>query len=91
MKLDKNLRWTLLFAGLGYFGAALFYSYLLGINAQIQIACPVCPHIDSFGETHLHKFLSRVIRLGTLNAALFLLIGWLVILLVRSTRRIASD
>ena len=91
MKLDKNLRWTIFFAGLGYFGAALFYSYLLGINVQIQIACPVCLYLDNFGGTPLHKFLSRVIPLGTLNAVLFLFIGWLVIFSVRFTRRIASD
>ena len=91
MKLDKNLRWTLFFAGLGYFGAALFYTYIFGINVKFQIACPVCLYIDTIGGTPLHKFLSRVIPLGTLNAVLFLLIGWLVIFLLRFTRPIASD
>jgi hypothetical protein len=32
--------WTGFFVGFGYLGAAVFYSYLIGINPQIKIACP---------------------------------------------------
>jgi hypothetical protein len=88
VKINKNRCWTLFFVALGYFGAAVFYSYLVGINLQIQTACPVCPHIDSLG-THLHKFVSRVMTLGTLNALLFILIGWTFTSLARFTKRIA--
>jgi hypothetical protein len=90
VKINKNRCWTLFFVALGYFGAAVFYSYLVGINVQTQIACPVCPHIDSLG-THLHKFVSRVMTLGTLNALLFVLIGWTFISLARFTKRIAPS
>ena len=86
----KNQGWTLFFAVLGYLGAAVFYSYLIGINAQTQIACPVCPHILSIG-TPIHKFVTRVLVLGTLNALFFLIMGWLVIYLVRLIRRISSN
>jgi len=88
VKINENHWWTLFFVALGYFGAAVFYSYLVGINVQTQIACPVCPHIDSLG-TPLHKFVSRVSALGTLNALLFVLVGWTVISLARFTKRIA--
>jgi hypothetical protein len=87
--LNKNHRWTLFFLALGYLGAAVFYSYLIGINAQTQIACPVCPHVLS-GGTPIHKFVSRVLILGLLNALFFVLVGWLVISVVRLIRRINS-
>jgi hypothetical protein len=89
VKINENHWWTLFFVALGYFGAAVFYSYLVGINVQTQIACPVCPQIDSLG-TPLHKFVSRVMTLGTLNALLFVLMGWTFISLARFTKRIAS-
>jgi hypothetical protein len=76
------------FCSFAYFGTAVFYSYLAGINVQTQIACLVCPHVDSLG-TPLHKFLSRVLALGTLNALLFVLIGWTIISLASFTKRIA--
>jgi hypothetical protein len=88
VKIIENHWRTLFFVALGYFGAAVFYSYLVGINLQTQIACPVCPHIDSLG-TPLYKFVSRVLALGTLNSLLFVLIGWTIILLERFAERIA--
>ena len=70
MTLQKNEGWMLFFVGLGYLGAAVFYSYLIGINAQTQIACPVCPHILSSG-TPIHKFVTRVLVLGTLKSGMW--------------------
>ena len=78
MKTTRKHAWTLLFIGLGYLGAAAFYSYLFGINAQTPIACPICPHIDSI-EAPIPKFVRRVLVLGTLNAVFFVVVGWLVI------------
>jgi len=88
--LRKNRPWMPCLFGLGYFGAAVFYSYLIGINAQTRIACPVCPCILSSG-TPIHKFLSRVLVLGTLNGLLFVLVGWLVISSMSFIRRVASN
>ena len=87
MKLHKNR--TLLFVGLGYLGAAAFYSYLVGINANIQIVCPVCPHITSSGPP-VPKFVYRTMVLGTLNALFVLLFGWSIIF-VRFIRRMVSN
>jgi hypothetical protein len=58
VKLSKNQRWTLFFVGSGYLGAAIFYSYLVGINANIQIFCLTCPHITSSGPP-VPKFIYR--------------------------------
>jgi hypothetical protein len=88
LKLNKNQGWTLFLAGLGYCGAAVFYSQLVGTHAQAQIACPVCPNIDSLGSP-VYEFVRRVLVLGTLNAFCFLLIGWLVITFARFIRRVA--
>ncbi len=76
--------WMLLLASLGYLGAAAFYSHLSSINAQ-RWACPVCPNIDGFGAP-IHKFAERVMMLGTLNALIFVAIGWLIISLARSNQ-----
>jgi len=92
VRLSNNQAWTLFFVGLGYLGAAIFYSYLIGIDAQTQIACPVCPHILRFASIPpIHQFVSRVLVLGTVNALFFLLIGWLLISLVRFIRRSTAN
>jgi len=89
VKLHKNQGWTLLFVALGYLGAAVFYSYLVGINANIQIFCLVCPHITSSGSP-VPKFIYRTLGLGTLNALFLLLAGWSIIFFVRFIKRISS-
>ncbi len=73
-------------ASLGYIGAAVFYSYLIGLNWQTPVACPVCPHILSLGDP-LDKFVRRVTKYGTLNAALFLIV-WRSLLGAYRARRI---
>jgi hypothetical protein len=80
----------LFLTGLGYLGAAVSYSYLMGINAQTPIVCPVCPNLTSLGPP-LHKFVSFALVLGTLNAVFFLLVGWLVSSLVRFSKRSISN
>jgi len=82
VKLNKNQRWTLFFVGSGYLGAAIFYSYLVGINANIQIFCLTCPHITSGGPP-VAKFIYRSLFFGTLNAFFLLLVGWSIVLLMR--------
>ena len=89
MKVHKNHWWTLLFVGLGYLGAAIFYSYLVGINANRQIFCLVCPDITSSGPP-VPKFIHRTLVFGTLHAVFMLLIGWSIIFLVRLIRRASS-
>jgi len=89
VKLEKNQRWTLLFVGLGYLGAAVFYSYLIGINANIQIFCLVCPHIAS-SEPPVPKFIQRTILFGTLHALFLLFIGWSIIFFMRFIRPASS-
>jgi hypothetical protein len=89
MKLNKDQLWTLFLVGSGYLGAAIFYSYLVGINANIQIFCLTCPHITSSGP-RVPKFIYRSLFFGTLNAFLLLLVGWTTILLVRFIRRTNS-
>jgi hypothetical protein len=83
----KSDRWTLLFIALGYLGAATFYSYLIGINANSQLFCLVCPHIFSVAPP-VSQFFQRTLVIGTLNALLLLVVGWTVIFLVRLTKRL---
>jgi hypothetical protein len=85
-KRRNNLWLTLAFLFFGYLGAANFYSYLIGLNTQTQILCPVCPHILSAGDP-LTKFFSRVAVLGTFNGLFFLIVGWFFVFLVRRARR----
>jgi hypothetical protein len=84
----RNDRWTLLFIALGYLGAATFYSYIIGINANRQIFCLVCPHIFSPASPPVPLFFQRTLVIGTLKAAFLLVVGWTIIFLVRRTKRI---
>lgn len=74
----KALAITLSFVALGYTGAAIFYAYLIGLNADFPYLCPVCPDIFSLGSP-LGNFIGRTVALGTVNAALFTAVGWSVI------------
>jgi hypothetical protein len=75
------------FAAVGYVGAALFYGYLVGINAQTPLTCPLCPNILSTGAP-VNKLVLHTGLLGTLNAILFVLVGSIFVTLVRLARRI---
>jgi hypothetical protein len=74
----KALAITLSFIALGYTGAAVSYAYLIGLNANFPYLCPVCPDIFSLGSP-FGKFIERMIALGTVNAALFIAVGWSLI------------
>ena len=41
------LGFTAVLATLEYIGCALFYGYLLGLNTQSWLTCPVCPSVTS--------------------------------------------
>ena len=85
----RNDRWTLLFIALGYLGEATFYSYLIGINANAQIFCLVCPHIDSVAPPR-PQFFQRTLVIGTQNAFFLLVVGWTIIILVRLITRLRA-
>jgi hypothetical protein len=88
MKYSRTLGWTLLFIFLGYFGAAIFYAYLVsGIDAQTLLACPVCGCVITIGQSNLQRFAHLVLGFGTINALLFVAIGWLGIFMVRLVKR----
>ena len=86
VKSNNKIAFTLLLAFLGYLGAAIFYSYLIGLNLQTQYACPLCPHIIGPGS-RLSNFVRWVLGLGTLNAALFVFVGWLFFGVARFVKR----
>jgi hypothetical protein len=69
---------ALALVALGYTGAAIYYSYLLGFNLDFPYLCPVCPEILSLGSP-LSKFIWRTIALGTFNAVLFTTVGWTLV------------
>jgi hypothetical protein len=82
MKPNNRIAFTLALTFLGYLGAAIFYSPLIGLNLQTQYACPLCPHITSFGSPFA-KFVGRMLVGGTQNAALFVFVGWLLSRIVK--------
>ena len=82
---------TAAFIFLGYLGAANFYFYLIGPSAPLPLACLTCPNILSSGDP-LRKFIWRVAVTGTLNAILFLAVGWFLVFLARMVyTRLAKD
>jgi uncharacterized sodium:solute symporter family permease YidK len=90
----RGLAITAALALLGYFGAAYFYAYLIGFNSvlnlnQLFFVCPLCPCITSFGDP-VDKFIGRTFGLGTLNAIVFVSVGWLLIALYKGFRRLRS-
>ena len=73
---------------LGFVGAAFFYLPLLG-GREIPYLCPVCPHIDSFGNP-IAKFGARTSALGALNALLFLALMLVLVALRKVVRKIVN-
>jgi len=74
-------KWVIGLILAGFAGAALFYSPYIGINAQVQLTCPLCPHVLSFGDPSI-KFIRYTLVGGVLNAISFLVLGAIVWLLV---------
>jgi hypothetical protein len=81
---------TLSLLALGYIGAAISYTYLLGSEIDFPYLCPACPNIDSVGAP-LSKFIWRTISMGTLNAVLFVCIFWMIIALAAGFKRLLSN
>src|SRR5262249_32655224 len=82
---------TLAFACLGYIGAASYYGFLVGLNTpQNNLECPVCLHIFQIGDP-VQKFVRRTIGLGTVNALLFVLVGWIPVLSLRLWRHLQHN
>jgi len=77
---------TSILIAVGYAGAAVFYSDLIGLNIDFLNLCPVCPEIFSFGSP-LAKFIGQTILFGTLNAILLAAGEWAVIGVVAGLRR----
>jgi hypothetical protein len=80
---------TLTFIALGYVGAAVSYSYLIGLNIDFPYLCPVCPEIVSFGSP-TGKFIGRTVGLGTLNAIVLAAAGWLLIATIAGMKKLFS-
>ncbi|MGA8153265.1 MAG: hypothetical protein WB952_20095 [Terriglobales bacterium] len=88
MKLHWKLMLTVALAYLGYLGAAVFYSYLIGIRVQTEYLCLFCPHLFVVGDasTPHQKFVHYVLSYGTFNAVLFVAVGWVLFGLARLVR-----
>lgn len=81
---------TLAFAFLGYVGAAVYCSYLIGLNWRTSLTCPLCGGcVLSVGDP-FRKFVSRVMVDGTVNAILFIGVGWCLVGMARLAMRIAN-
>ena len=80
------VKWTIVLAAAGFFGAAIFYSPYIGLNAQTPLTCPVCPNIDGAYVLPVTRFLRDTLIGGTLNAALFVSVGWVAWGIVRSAK-----
>jgi hypothetical protein len=78
---------TLALVAFGYVGAAIYYSHLVGFNVDFPYLCPVCPEILSVGSP-LSKFVWRTITMGTFNAVLFIAVGWALVGMTLSLKRL---
>jgi hypothetical protein len=73
--------WVIGLVLLGFIGAALFYLPYLGVTGQIQLTCPLCPHVSALGDPKI-KFLRYTLVGGVMNATSFLAFGGVVRLLL---------
>jgi hypothetical protein len=89
-KRQINVLLTLVFLFLGYLGAAISYSHLIGFNTTTPFLCPVCPNIDGLGDP-IPKFIQRVAVPGTFNALLFMMVGWLLVFMVWRARHHSTE
>jgi len=83
-------RWVVLFPVIGFLGAAAFYSPYIGINGQIGVECPVCPHVLALWRSPVEAFIMLTLVGGIMNAILFAFLAWLTILSVRMLKRFAT-
>jgi hypothetical protein len=85
----KAISITLTLVALGYTGAAISFSYLVGLNLNFPYLCPLCPEIFTIGMPLAH-FLWLTLLFGTANAALLATAGWALIGLVLGLKRLLS-
>jgi len=81
---------TITFVLIGFTGAAVKYWRWWPSHSQTYrnvagIVCPLCPEILSIG-TDREKFVERAIYEGPWNAVLALMIGWTVVVVIRSSK-----
>jgi hypothetical protein len=89
MKLGRTAKWVLALTAVGYLGAAFFYSPYIGLNAQVAIECPLCPHVLSFGDP-VTKFFRYTLVGGVLNSAMLFLLAGIIRLLVAAWRQLRT-
>ena len=77
------VKWAMVFAIVGFVGAGIFYSPYLGIDAQTQLVCPLCPHVTMVGVSPSARFVRLTVGGGILNAASFMLVGCIVVAITR--------
>lgn len=77
-------KWIIPLALLGFFGAGLFYSPYLGLDAGSRIACPLCPHITVVNGSRLARYLNTVLVFGSLNSILLIAAVFLVLKISRA-------
>jgi hypothetical protein len=83
---------VLLLAVVGYFTATLFYWPYGRVNdALARYSCPLCPNIDTFGVSATSSFVRSTLVSGTINTAIFLAIGLVVLGASRLVRRSGSN
>ena len=94
---SRQLGWTmkktaLLLAFVGYFTAALFYWPFGGLNDQVRYyACLFCPVIDTLRGTPTSRFVRFTLASGTINTAVLLAVGALVLGASKVLRRVKSN
>ena len=70
-------KWIILSVILGFIGAAAFYSPHIGINGQLGIECPPCPHVMALWRSQTEAFVRLTLAGGVLNTIFF---GSLIVL-----------
>ena len=86
----KAIALTIALLGLGYVGAGISYSHLLGLEIDFPYLCPGCPEIFSLGPP-LTKFVSRTLVFGTINAVLLTAVVWGLIALATGIEYLFRD
>src|SRR5215468_1871225 len=81
---------SLVFILVGFMGASVKYwrccpSRTDWYRMVSGVVCPMCPEIDGIG-TDREKFVSRTVWVGPWNAIPALIIGWTVVVVVRSVK-----
>jgi hypothetical protein len=92
----RGLGITAILVLMGYVGAAYFHDYLLGLHPalnlyQFRFICPPCGCMLTVGGSPVGEFIRRMFGFGTVNAIVFVAVGWLLIAAYKGARRIFSS